>query len=55
MKEECKHEDATPVVCTACKSHLKAHEVEIYNTFVEVAAFCENKACIKYLLLTLCE
>jgi hypothetical protein len=55
MKKECTHEDATPVLCTACKSYLRAHEIEVLGNFIEIGAFCENRACIKYLLLTLAD
>ena len=37
--------------CITCKWSLCSSEIEIHGTFVEVGGFCDNAACIRYLLL----
>lgn len=57
-KEECKHEDLKLVSvlnntdkCFKCSEQLVCNEIEIFNQFYEVGAFCNNEKCERFLIL----
>jgi len=37
--------------CEKCGCSLVSHEIEIFNTYVEVGGYCDNPDCSRYKLL----
>lgn len=47
MENNKKHE------CKKCRQNLRVHEVEIFNNWFEVGAYCDNEKCERYLILVI--
>lgn len=58
LKEDCEHKDiklvgaiANTHLCFKCGKQLTVSEIEIFNQFYDVGAFCNDEKCERFLLL----